>query len=555
MNDPGVVVAAVLVALSARLGWAAPLPLLAAVVALAALRRNPTLVAVALVMVVGVRSDASSSALDAPLPDRVVGTAQLVSDPEWTTFGTSVEVRIGGRRWQAGVERADEWVLRPLLTGDHVVLSGRPRAMETAPEGWRRSRHLAGRLDVTRLERGPPAAPWFRLANSVHRLLSRGADSFDVEGRALFLGLVVGDDRAQSDVARFRFQASGLRHLLAVSGQNVAFVLLLARPLMRRWGLRAGVVVAMSVLAVFVLVTRAEASVLRASALAAVALIAGAAGRVASGARILSLAIIGLLLVDPLLVEGLGFQLSVCATVGLLVGVRALSERLRGPVWFRDAVACTLAAQLATAPLLIGLSGGVPSVATVAHVLAVPAAGAVMVLGLTVGLASGLVVAPVAAVAQLPTRALLWWINGVASAGSHATLPLLGPGRLAAIVTAGALLLLRSRLGGRPVRRRLVAVAVAVLVAGALRPVTPPDGAVEVIPGVVTGTSECGRTVSLERRVDVIDALTALQELGVVEADVVIGPAVSSTVEVAEQLMAQPVLRTATAEVPCTVTP
>ena len=263
MNDPGVVVAAVLVALSARLGWAAPLPLLAAVVALAALRRNPTLVAVALVMVVGVRSDASSSALDAPLPDRVVGTAQLVSDPEWTTFGTSVEVRIGGRRWQAGVERADEWVLRPLLTGDHVVLSGRPRAMETAPEGWRRSRHLAGRLDVTRLERGPPAAPWFRLANSVHRLLSRGADSFDVEGRALFLGLVVGDDRAQSDVARFRFQASGLRHLLAVSGQNVAFVLLLARPLMRRWGLRAGVVVAMSVLAVFVLVTRAEASVPR----------------------------------------------------------------------------------------------------------------------------------------------------------------------------------------------------------------------------------------------------------------------------------------------------
>jgi competence protein ComEC len=38
---------------------------------------------------------------------------------------------------------------------------------------------------------------------------------------ALFRGLVVGDDRAQSDAMIERFRASGLSHLTAVSGQNV----------------------------------------------------------------------------------------------------------------------------------------------------------------------------------------------------------------------------------------------------------------------------------------------------------------------------------------------
>ena len=56
----------------------------------------------------------------------------------------------------------------------------------------------------------------------MHRRLAAGVGSFDERARSLYLGLVVGDDRAQDDLARFRFQATGLGHLLAVSGQNVA---------------------------------------------------------------------------------------------------------------------------------------------------------------------------------------------------------------------------------------------------------------------------------------------------------------------------------------------
>lgn len=543
MSDAGLIATAVLVAWCAHVGLRVPVPLVVATVLVAFVHRRPVEVAVALALVAGGRSDAALRALDAPLPDRVEGVAQLVTDPQPGRFGTTVELRIDGRRWQAQVARDDEWVLRPLLMGDHVVVAGRPAPFRNAPEGWRRSRHLAGRLTVARIGRGPPAAPWFRWANGVHSLLADGAASFGASGRALFMGLVVGDDRAQTDVDRFRFQATGLGHLLAVSGQNVAFVLLLARPVMVRLDLRTRWVLGLAVLAVFVVLTRAEASVLRAAAMAAVAILASTSGRVVSGARMVALAVIGLLLVDPLLVEGLGFQLSVCATVGLLVGVRPLAERIRGPRWVSEALACTIAAQLATAPLLVGLTGGVPAVSTAANVLAVPAAGAVMVLGLTAGVLAGLVVAPVAAVVNWPTRLLVGWIEAVAAVGSRSPLPVLGPGRLLLVIAAGAAVL--SRRG----RRWPLALALA-LGAIALRPVPPPAGPAQVGPGVAV----CGTTVVLDSSVRVLDTLEALQGAGVVRADVVVGPPGDSTFQVAEQLGAE-IRRPGPSEAPCTVTP
>lgn len=541
MSDAALIAGAALVALFAYVGVAVPFALLvAAIVAavlVAVLWRHPVALVVALALIAGARSTASLDALDAPLPRQVEGLAQLVSDPTTGDFATTVELSIGGRRWQAQVERSDEWVLRPLLTGDHVDVAGRPTPMRGAPEGWRRSRHLAGRLVVKRIDRGPPAPPWFRLANSVHQVLARGAESFDDRGRALYLGLVVGDDRGQSDVEKFRFQATGLGHLLAVSGQNVAFLLLLARPLMSRVGLRARWMLGLAVLVVFVLVTRAEPSVLRAATMAAVALLGAATGREMSGLRVVSIAVVALVIVDPMLVRSLGFQLSLCATIGLLLAVRPLSERLRGPRWFANALACTVVAQLATAPLLIGMNGGVPSIATVTNVAAVPVAGVVMVLGLTVGLVAGLISQPIAAVLMWPIRVLVMWISGVAEAGSRVPAPLLDTMAVLAVVVAGVLVWWRPHFG-LGVRRCIVVGSTTLLIA-ALWPVAPPDSDLAVTKGVVLATTACGRTVVLEGRVDVRGTLVALQRVGVVRADAVVGPPKRGTAEVADQLVAR----------------
>src|SRR5436189_94520 len=75
------------------------------------------------------------------------------------------------------------------------------------------------------------------------------------------------------------FRGAGLSHLLAVSGQNVAFVLALAGPMLRRLGLRVRLPATIAVIAFFALVTRFEPSVLRASAMAALAVTASTMGR------------------------------------------------------------------------------------------------------------------------------------------------------------------------------------------------------------------------------------------------------------------------------------
>ena len=65
-----------------------------------------------------------------------------------------------------------------------------------------------------------PALPG-RIANSLRRTIESGARSLARDERALFTGLVYGDDRAQSPLTADDFDAAGLTHLLAVSGQNV----------------------------------------------------------------------------------------------------------------------------------------------------------------------------------------------------------------------------------------------------------------------------------------------------------------------------------------------
>ena len=83
--------------------------------------------------------------------------------------------------------------------------------------------------------------------------------------------IVFGDDRGQSELEQFRFRASGLGHLTAVSGQNVAFVLVAASPLLRRLRLRWRWAATVALLGWFAVVTRLEPSVLRAVAMSAVA--------------------------------------------------------------------------------------------------------------------------------------------------------------------------------------------------------------------------------------------------------------------------------------------
>lgn len=476
MEDRHCVALAVLVAAGALLARSVPAagagrPALAvAVVAclLAAARSRPLLLCVAALLLAGVLGARSWAGVEPPPPTRWAGTATLATDPIASGGAVRAQLRLaGGRHVDALAFGAAGGCLRPRLAGERIRATGSLDAPARGSRARLAARHVSARLSVATCQPAGAGPPWIRAANTLRRTLARGATTLPEDRRALWAGLVVGDDRDEPADLTSDFQTAGLTHLLAVSGQNVAFALAAAGPLMRRLGLRGRFVAALGVLALFGLAVRFEPSVLRATAMAALALLAGVLGVEASPVRLVALAVAGLVLVDPMLVHRLGFQLSVAAVVGMALWARPLAARLPGPAMLREVVAASLAAQVATAPLLLTL-GGLSPVSVPANALAVPAAGWIMVWGLTAGLAAGVLGGWVAVLLHLPTRLLLAWL--VAVAQGAAGLPLAPVGAVAVALAAGLVwAAVRRDQRRRPSRRTLVVAAVLVLVVPSVR--------------------------------------------------------------------------------------
>jgi competence protein ComEC len=397
-----------------------PLMLAAAVLAAGLVGRRPPLACVGVALLAASLGQRSLEGLAAPLDTGpVAAEVTLVGDPVPDGHGgIGVDVRLRGRRLRAHARLAAAAALDDRLAGERVLVTGEVRPPGPT-EARLRYRHLAGRLDVDAVVGWRPGDGVTRLANGLRRTLARGADVMSDRHASLLAGLTLGDDRDQPADMTDAFRAAGLTHILAVSGQNVAFVMLLAAPALLRLRFGPRLVATLLVLGGFALVTRFEPSVLRATAMAAVAAGGAALGRPASTLRVLALGVTGILLVDPLLAASLGFRLSVTGAAGIVVGAARLAPVLPGPRWLALPLSVTLAAQLAVAPLLVAAFGAVPVASLPANLLALPAVGPVMVWGLTGGLVAGLTGGAMATVLHLPTRALLAWIDGVATAAAR----------------------------------------------------------------------------------------------------------------------------------------
>ncbi|HEX2698647.1 MAG TPA: ComEC/Rec2 family competence protein [Acidimicrobiales bacterium] len=460
---------AVALAFSAAVGAVAsrPMPLwLGVVLVLVALAgRRPALLCLGAVVLCSSLGARSHAGLRPPEPGTPVRAhATLVTDPVDVDGALRAELRLGSRRVEAWARGSPASALRPLLAGETVEVAGRLSAVPARSRAYLVRRHVAARLTVTSAEHPGAGGAVARLANDVRRTLLRGTTSFGDSERALFAGFVLGDDRDQDPVSVDDFRAAGLTHLLAVSGQNVAFVLALAAPVLRFLGLRGRLIAGVLILFGFGVLTRWEPSVLRASMMAAVTLLAATLGRPASTLRVLALAVTVLLVIDPLLVGSVGFLLSCGACAGIAVLAGPLSRRM--PM----ALAVTVAAQVGVAPVLVPVFGGLPVASIPANLLAVPAAGPVMVWGLVAGLPAGLLGEPIATVVHLPNRSLVRWIAGVARWAASLPLGQLGAGHVVALCVLAAVA------WRRRLRPAAAALAVLVCLLPMVRPGPPADG-------------------------------------------------------------------------------
>ncbi|CAN5192460.1 ComEC/Rec2 family competence protein [soil metagenome] len=355
------------------------------------------------------------------------------SDPTESPFGwtATLDARVLGDDREGGRPilhvRDALWVqgdgsLPRFETGDRVAIEGLVRPLEDSFGVYLLHRGYAAILDVSRFEvLGPPTNPLVRLADMVRSALRSSVRAvLPPKEAGLLLGLALGDTSSADPEVTEDFRATGLSHLTAVSGANVAMFLapVMGLAVLLGLGRRARLGVGVSALAFFVLLTRAEPSVLRAGVMAGLAMLGLFLGRPRSPPALIGGAVLLLLGIDPTLVYSIGFQLSVAATGGILLLAGPLSARLRLlPEGIALAAGVTLGAQAGVTPLLLYHFGVVPSVTLPANLLAFPAVGAAMLLGLgaaTLGLLIGplgLLIVPlgiaVAAAARLPLAYLI----------------------------------------------------------------------------------------------------------------------------------------------------
>lgn len=274
--------------------------------------------------------------------------------------------------------------LRRLAVGARVRVQGRlaspdPGAREVAvitvgaeprelrPPGW-------GGRQVNRLRAG----------------LRDAASHNPSQQAGLLPSLVVGDTSGLDEGLVADFKTTGLTHLTAVSGSNLSLTLVFLLFAAKGVGLRGWPVRLTGLLGVvaFVVVCRAEPSVVRAAAMGLVALAGlGVAGGRARGLRHACVAVSGLVLLDPWLARSLGFALSTLATVGILWWAGRWTKAMAwAPGWLAESIAVPLAAQFATQPLVTGISGQLSVVGLAANALAAPMVGPATVLGLVAAL-------------------------------------------------------------------------------------------------------------------------------------------------------------------------
>ncbi len=468
--------------------------------------------AMAMMLLASLSSTHALRSLDLPPADEFDDWVTLVDDPRASgPVGVRATVRWGRRLIVASAHGSVAGRLDDALAGERVHLRGTVRPVA---EGDTRAihRHVVGRLTVSEVVAEVGAAPVGSAANAVRRTLADGAASLDRDDRALFLGMVMGDDRGQGPVTADDFRAAGLGHLLVVSGQNVAFVLAVAMPVAGRLRPAGRAAVLLLVLGLFAIMTRFEPSVLRATAMAGVGIGSAALGRPTDGRAGLSWAVAGLLLVDPFLVHVVAFRLSAAATAGIVWLGAPLAGRLPGPAWFRVPVATTVAAQLAVSPVLVAIFGPIPLASLPANVLAGPASGAVMIWGCTAGLLAGVLGGTVATVIHWPTEALLWWIGGIAAGAAAAPAAMLGSLPLALLAGAVGLALWRPW----PRAGTVSALVSVVVCAGAwmLAP-SPADGVTALGDGVTIVHRSGGSVVVLDNPAPARVVLERLRTAGV----------------------------------------
>jgi competence protein ComEC len=455
-----------------------------------------------------------AGAFDPPPGREVVVRGYVVATPSRSN-GT-VRIRVATAAGTLLVEAHEP--VGELPIGREVVAHGDPRPAPPWEAGWLarygiRDVLAADRIRLTGARRGGVAGLVDGIRDRSAAALGRGTSP---AAAALLRGFVLGEADRIDAATVTDFRRSGLAHLLAVSGENVLLLALLAGAVLALCGvpLRPRLWCLLALIALYVAVTGAGPSIQRAGVMGGAGVVAALAGRPRSRWYAVLLAAVVTLGVNPRTTGDPGWQLSFAAVAGIVLLARPIREAIlvfagarrgRLAAGLAEGAAVTIAATVATAPL-IGADFGVASLTTLpANLLALPAVAPVMWLGMIVaalGQVPGLPVEPPTAIAG----ALAGYIAQVAHwlgspAWAQVAVPALPPLTLAALYVAlgsaaWTLLSFALRRRGTRLRRGAILTPLALVAIGAIvtiRNPAPAGGPAAGRPGLRVGILDVGQ--------------------------------------------------------------
>lgn len=365
------------------------------------------------------------------LPRRITVDAEVQGEPESRPGGLRLTLAVRRLGAGAGARPAHGRILLYLRHADHAWADGdhlrgrvqlrRPRNFGN-PGEFDYERHLARRgvyvtgfaFDDAALERRPgPTVP--RLAGwraGVARVFEANAGPVEA---AVLKALIVGMAGELPEAVRHSFARAGVSHILSISGLHIGLVAaagyslfrwLLARSetmLLRFVVPKLAAALALVPVLLYAGIAGSNVATVRSVAMAALVLGAALSDRQANLAVVLALAALGIVAAEPGVTAEVGFQLSFVAVAGLLVVtpqvrrwwqacdeaslLRLQPRRARVLGAVAAAGAVSLAALLATAPLVAHHFNFVSFAAPLANLVVNPLLGTLVVpLGLLAAL-------------------------------------------------------------------------------------------------------------------------------------------------------------------------
>ena len=186
-------------------------------------------------------------------------------------------------------------------------------------------------------------------------------------------GLLLGSRKGMPQELAEAFQKVGLTHIVAISGYNITLVVAAMFLMFSFLDLKTRVIVSSVAILVFVILVGASAAVVRAGIMGTLTLWALFSGRKSQVFFALLWSAVIMVLLNPyILVFDVGFQLSFASTFGLLAFVPILERFLPGKGVLREAFVLTMAAQIATFPLMAFHFGRISLLSPLANVLVAP---------------------------------------------------------------------------------------------------------------------------------------------------------------------------------------